>query len=119
MREKIVALWTRAKAMVKCAWQDHRVGRMLQWALFSLLLYLVTLLFTWPLILQAAFTKAANVNAGAFLGYWLDRTLFIGFDARFTINPKEISDVAKAARVLSRAVIVGACVIGLSAGVGA
>lgn len=112
-------MFKRLWAMTKCLWNDHRVGRMLQWGLLSAALYAIALCHPWPLVVQAALTKGANVNAGAFLGYWLDRTLFIGFDSKFDSNPEEISDVAKAARVLARAFIVGACVIGLSTGVGA
>ena len=104
---------------VKCAWHDHRIGRMMQWGLFSLFLYGLVICKVWPLILQAALTKGANVNAGAFLGYWIDRTLFIGFDYRFDADPNSISDVAKAARVVSRAIVVAASVIGLSMGIGA
>lgn len=105
--------------IARCLWNEHRLGRMLQWGVISIAFYVVALVHPWPLVFQAALTKAANVNLGAFLGYWLDRTLFKGFDLKHEANPKEISNESLAARVLSRGIIVGACVIGFAAGVGA
>jgi hypothetical protein len=93
--------------------------RMSHWAVISFLLYAIVLWHAWPLLIQAALTKGANVNAGAFLGYWIDRTLFISFDVKFDSDPNSIDEMAKAARVIARAIIVAACVIGLSLGVGA
>lgn len=97
----------------------HRIGRMMPWALVSLAFYFMAMVHPWPLLIQAALTKAANVNAGAFIGYWIDRTLFSAFDTKFYKNPEEFSNEAKAARVIARGIIVGACVLGLATGVGA
>lgn len=96
-----------------------KAWRMLHWFLFSALLYAIALCCPLPLIAQAALTKGANVNVGAFLGYWIDRTLFAGFDNKFDSTPEEVSDASKACRLLGRAIIVGACILGLSTGVGA
>lgn len=113
----LVAFWlTVAWSALTCLWSNHRVGRMMQWGFFSLFLYGLILCGVWPLVFQSALTKGANINAGAFLGYWIDRTLFASFDARFMEEPAAISDMAKAARVLARGIVVAACVIGLSLG---
>jgi hypothetical protein len=108
-------LWPKAK----CLWNDHRMGRMFQWAVFCFFLYSLVLFKVWPLVVQVALTKGANVNAGAFLGYWIDRTLFNSFDVKFDADPNTVSDVAKAARVCARGIIAGACILGLALGVGA
>lgn len=98
---------------------NSKLLRMAHWFVLSVLLYAVVLHGHWPLLLQAALTKGANVNAGAFLGYWVDRGLFASFDLKHDADPNSISDMAKAARVLARGLVVAACVIGLGLGVGA
>lgn len=112
-------MWKRTVEILDCFWNDHGFGRMAQWAAFSLILYTIAMVYAWPLMLQAALTKAANVNAGAFLGYWIDRNLFAGFDRTFHKTPEEVSDASRAARLVGRALIVGACILGLATGVGA
>jgi hypothetical protein len=92
---------------------------MLQWGVVSMALYGIALIHPWPLMIQAALTKMANVNAGAFIGYWIDRTLFSGFDQGFHTHPRRYSNESKAARLIARGIVVGACVLGLSTGVGA
>lgn len=99
--------------------------RMFQWCAFSLLLYTLAVwggrgvFFSgdgWPLLIQAALTKGANVNAGAFLGYWVDRTLYIGFDLGVRDKDPGISNMAKSIRLGARGLIVAACIIGVSVG---
>lgn len=99
-------------------------GRMLQWFIFSAILYALVLWGGkygldkegWPLVIQSALTKGANINGGAFLGYWIDRTLYIGYDLGVRDNPSAFSDMAKALRLLSRALLVAACILGASMG---
>lgn len=99
-------------------------SRMLQWAFFSIALYAIALAGGkgwitnegWPLLVQAALTKGANINAGAFIGYWVDRTLYIGYDMGVKDDPASACDSAKAARLMGRACIVAACIIGVSLG---
>lgn len=98
---------------------QHHLVRMFQWAVLSVLLYAVVLSGPWPLIVQVALTKGANVNAGAFLGYWVDRTLFCSYDRAFNHRPKDFSSAVRAARLVGRAILTGCCILGLSLGVGA
>lgn len=117
--EKLKLYWAKLVALVVPYLTAHSYWRMVQWAVFSLVLYVIVLFGIWPLVVQAALTKAANVNAGAFLGYWVDRSLFNSFDTKFDSDPKEFSDHAKAARICARGLVVAACILGLSMGIGA
>jgi hypothetical protein len=107
------------KDAVMCLWSDHRAGRMFQWAVFSVIMYALAAATGWSLLIHAALIKGANVNAGAFLGYWVDRTLFNGFDLKLDADPNSIEPISKAARLIARAVVCGSCIYGLSVGIGA
>lgn len=88
----------------------RRAPRMTSWTLITLVLLLVLAAIA-PEQLQVVLYKAGLVTLGATLAYWIDRSLFP--DAR----PHECGDTfALAAAWLRRALIVLACVIGLTLG---
>lgn len=102
---------------------NKRRLRMAEWFLFSLALYAAILLNPreggMPLLAVVALTKGANVNAGAFVGYWVDRTLFAMHDRAYGNDPTRFTPMEKGARILSRALISFACIIGFATGIGA
>lgn len=100
---------------------NRQLFRMAQWFFFSIILYAVVLIKPegWPLIITAALLKGANVNAGAFMGYWVDRTLFSVYDREFAVRSGEFEPPVKAARVIARGIIVAAAIWGFSNGISA
>lgn len=86
-----------------------RAPRLTFWALITVLL-LIALYLIAPTKIAVVLYKAALVTGGAVLGYWIDRALF----------PYARPDQTRAAHQpwagLRRAIIVLACVLGLTLG---
>ena len=78
--------------------------RMVQWILLALFFYLSAMLITEPKA-QTVFWKCGNITTAAFLGYWIDRNLF-----------GRLSIASAPARILARAIVIGASIIGLGLG---
>lgn len=113
MFAKLAAIW-------HCVMTERGFGRMAQWGVLSIIIYLVVLYMPMTLTLQAALLKGANVNAGMFLGYWGDRTVFYRADDIIERKGEDGNAPAIiAGRMLARAVIMASCVIGISTGIGA
>jgi len=84
-----------------------KIARMLPWILLALAFYTISLYIdpvTHPQI-QTAFLKAGHITAGAYIGFWLDRHLFGTLTAEAT-----------PLRLVSRAIVVAASIIGMAAG---
>lgn len=82
----------------------QELGRMAQWLLLALVLYALALVTTQPQ-LQTALWKLGHITLGAFAGYWVDRNLY-----------GRLSPESAAGRVIARAVIVAAAVLGMAFG---
>lgn len=85
--------------------------RMLDWAIIAGLLSLV-IAITAPHLLAVTLYKLSLVSLAAVAGYWIDRRMFP------YARPDELalSDLEASAANLRRAIIVGACIIGVSLG---
>ena len=77
---------------------------MFQWLIMAAVFYGLALLVSQPQ-LQTGLWKAGHITSGAFIGYWIDRHLY----GRLAYN-----DVG--ARVIARAVIIGAAIFGMALG---
>lgn len=112
-------MWKRITEIWHCVMKERGFGRMAQWLLFSAVLYIIAFTLPESLTMQAAILKCANVNAGLFVGYWGDRSVF--YRADDIIERKGEDGNAPeiiAARMLARAIIMAGCVYGFSAGIG-
>lgn len=79
--------------------------RMFQWLLLAAFFYTAAVLVQQPQI-ETGLWKAGHITSGAFLGYWIDRHLF----GRYDHNDSYTN------RILARALIVGAAVLGMAFG---
>lgn len=97
--------------MSKSCQPRSRLPRMTLWTMITLCL-MVALALIRPEQLQVVLYKAGLVTLGAVLGYWIDRSLFKD-DAR----PHEcIGGIHIVGAWLRRALIVLACILGLTLG---
>ena len=78
--------------------------RMFHWLLLAVLFYAAALLVTQPQI-QTGLWKLGHITVGAFAGYWIDRNLF-----------GRVSPDASGTRLLARAVVVAASILGMAFG---
>ena len=79
--------------------------RMTPWLLLATFFYFCALHIEKPQI-QTGCWKAGHITLGAYLGYWVDCHLYGHYDAR--------NDYAN--RTISRAVVVGAAILGMAFG---
>lgn len=79
-------------------------SRMSQWLMLALAFYAAALLTTQPQ-LQTALWKLGHITTGAFAGYWVDRNLY-----------GRVSPDSAPGRLVARAVIVAACILGMAFG---
>lgn len=86
-----------------------RAPRLTFWALITILL-LIALYLIAPTKIAVVLYKAALVTGGAVLGYWIDRALFP------YARPDQVRAVHQPWAGLRRAIIVLACVLGLTLG---
>jgi hypothetical protein len=84
------------------------------WALLSALL-LVAIAFVNPVNLPVVLYKLALVTLGAVLAYWVDRSLF-PYDRPHTYAETGEDLIPRGLAMLRRALIVLACVLGLTLG---
>lgn len=84
---------------------------MLDWLIVTLLLTLVIGIIA-PQQLGVTAYKLSLVSLAAVAGYWIDRSLYP------YARPDELalSDIEVAAAYLRRAIVVGACIVGVSLG---
>lgn len=83
---------------------ERELFRMVQWVLLASCFYGAALLTTQPQV-QTLLWKLGHVTLGVFAGYWADRNL-VG----------RVTQESEGLRVLARAVIAAACVLGLAWG---
>ena len=86
-----------------------RHPRLLGWLFFTVLLILAIAWLS-PPQLPVMLYKVAMVTMGAVLGYWIDRALFP------YARPHKCKDWAYSLTMLRRALIVLACVLGMTLG---
>ena len=79
--------------------------RMFHWLLITVVLYGAAVYFTHPQI-QTGLWKAGHITFGAFIGYWIDRQLLCRVDHKHTSE----------GRLVARAIVVGAAVLGMAFG---
>ena len=87
---------------------NNEFHRMAQWALLAAVFYVLAMFVVTSSAhpqLQTALWKCGNVTLGSFLGYWLDR------NALGRVTPGSTPG-----RQASRAILMGAAVLGLSLG---
>ena len=78
--------------------------RMIQWLLLAALFYALAAVMGQPQ-LQTALWKCGHITVGFFGGYWADRNLYGRLEADATQG-----------RVVARALVVGAAVLGMAFG---
>lgn len=88
--------------------------RLITWIILSLALF-AAIAFTSPHQLPVVLYKAALVSLAAVLGYWLDRSLF-PYDRPHTYQEYGEDLIPRGLAMLRRALIVLACVLGLTLG---
>lgn len=87
--------------------KDNDKLRMMQWLLVALAFYLLAMFVVTSAQpqLQTALWKCGNVTLGSFLGYWLDRNAL-----------GRVTPYSTEGRQVSRAIVMGAAVLGLALG---
>lgn len=80
--------------------------RMVQWFLLAAIFYAAAILVPENPQLQTALWKCGHITLGSFIGYWVDRHLF----GRLVVLS------APNGRLLARAIVVSAAVIGMAFG---
>jgi hypothetical protein len=80
--------------------------RMTSWLLLAIVFYGVAYFFKEEVQLSTGLWKAGHVTAGAYLGYWIDRHTYGRLEGN---NPTD-------GRLLSRAILMAAAVVGLAFG---
>lgn len=98
--------------MPKWVIDKKRFLRMLHWLVLGMFLYYLALSVPFPPQIQTGLLACANSNMATFFGYWIDHSLWKTFDTRLAEAPEKVSDASKAARLLSRALLISAMVIG-------
>lgn len=88
--------------------------RCFTWMLISILL-LVSVSFTSPTELPVILYKLSMVTTGAVLGYWIDRALF-PYDRPHSYSESGEDLIPRGLAMLRRALVVIACVLGLTLG---
>jgi hypothetical protein len=87
------------------AWNNQRDKlRMVSWLLLAVAFYTSAIYCTQPQI-QTGLWKMGHITMGAFVGYWADRHLL-----------GAITYSASQGRMISRAIIVAAAIIGMASG---
>ena len=86
-----------------------RAPRMTDWTLITLVL-LIGLALVAPTKLPVVLYKAGLVTLGGVLGYWIDRALFP------YARPNHVARVERAMAGIRRALVVLACILGLTLG---
>jgi hypothetical protein len=79
--------------------------RMVQWPLIGVLFYLLTLI-PMPPQYSALLIKLGSCTLAAYLGYWIDRLAM----------RNRIVDASEHERRIARALIIGACIMGVGLG---
>ncbi|MFW9266490.1 putative holin [Pseudomonas sp. NR3] len=87
----------------------RRAPRMTDWTLITLIL-LICLALVAPTKLPVVLYKAGLVTLGGVLGYWIDRALFP------YARPNQVARPERAMAGVRRALVVLACVLGLTLG---
>jgi hypothetical protein len=82
------------------------IWRMMQWLVLSNALYVVALWISWPPQVQTGLLAGANCALGAWVAYWVDSAVFKRFD-----NWEGKGELLIMARVLAKAIIVGAAMV--------
>ena len=80
--------------------------RMVQWLLLAAMMYVAAILLKDMPQVSTGLWKAGHITSGAYLGYWIDRHLY----GRMLVVE------GSSARLLSRAIVIAACVIGMAFG---
>jgi len=114
----VVAVWHFMRDGVVRLFQSvkKRVPRLSEWAVVALGL-LIVLAVVAPQQIEVVVYKAALVTLAAVLGYWIDRRLFPGARPHIYLPDDANSLTVPAVLVqLRRAVIVLACILGLTLG---
>jgi hypothetical protein len=78
--------------------------RMIHWIMFAAVFYILAAMAHHPQ-LQTGLWKAGHITSGAFMGYWIDRNLF-----------DRVTGESVGSRLIARAVIVAAAVVGMAFG---
>ena len=87
----------------------RRAPRMTDWTLITLVL-LICLALVAPTKLPVVLYKAGLVTLGGVLGYWIDRALFP------YARPNQVMRTERAMAGIRRALVVLACILGLTLG---
>lgn len=91
-----------------------KLPRLTGWSLLAVML-LVAIAFVSPKELPVVLYKLSLVSLSAVLGYWVDRSMF-PYDRPHTYNETGEDLVPRGLAMLRRAIIVVACVLGLTLG---
>ena len=78
--------------------------RMFHWLMLAAAFYALAMLTT-QMQLQTGLWKLGHITIGAFAGYWVDRNLY-----------GRVSPESAPGRLVARAVVVAACVLGMAFG---
>jgi hypothetical protein len=78
---------------------------MVEWLAIAALFYLLAMYAVSQPQMQTALWKCGHITIGAFAGYWIDRNLY-----------GRIDDAAQSGRMVARAVVVAAAIVGMAFG---
>jgi len=87
-----------------------RLPRLADWIVIAIVLTLAIAIIA-PQQIPVTLYKLSLVSLAAAVGYWIDRSLF-----PYARPDDRLSDLQTASAYLRRAIIVGACIVGVSLG---